>query len=228
MRASARYTQHDADSVTPAPSNGRAPESTRNALLKAARAIFLTAGYDTASLERIADEAGVARRTLYNQFDSKETLFRAVLDQLGQNLSLPGEDASIDNPRQGLVALSRDVLRSLTTITDLVLMRMTITENPGLQKTVQAFCNDSYGRAIGAIVSYLRRLQQNDILLIKDLNLAARQFVGLFSEELVWERVVEGRRRSALRTHADATIHEAVDVFLSLYSERCSLQMKSR
>lgn len=206
--------------MTNTPSTGReAPSTTREALLKAATTTFLRSGYDTASLERIADEAGVARRTVYNQFASKETLFRAVLDELGQTLSLPaGNDAPIENPRQGLAALAHDVLHSLTTITDVAFMRMTITQNPGLQKAVKHFYTDTHGRTIDAIVSYLRRLQGNDILRVDDLNLAAHQFVGLFSEELVWSRVVDGRRR-ATRAHTELTIHAAVNIFLSVYSE---------
>jgi len=212
MQRNARY-------VTSIRSVSRGADSTRHALLKAATARFLATGYDAASLERIADEAGVARRTVYNQFASKEMLFRAVLDELGQTLSLPaGNDAPIENPRAGLAALAHDLLRSLTTVTDIAFMRMTITQNRALQKAVQAFYADSHGRAIDAIVSYLGRLEQNDILLIKDLNFAALQFVGLFSEELVWSRVIEGRRR-ATRAHTDSTIQEAVNIFLSVYSK---------
>ncbi len=161
----------------------------------------------------------MARRTVYNQFASKETLLRAVLDALSHTLSLSASDeAPIEDPRGGLATLAHDVLRLLTALTDVALMRMTITQNSGLQKAVQEFYADGHARGIDAIASYLGRLQRNDILLVKDTTLAAYQFVGLFSEELVWSRVAEGRRRPA-RARTDATIHEAVNIFLSVYSK---------
>jgi len=205
--------------VTHIRSATRTADSTRDAILKAATATFLAIGYDAASLDRIADEAGVARRTVYNQFASKETLLRAVLDALSHTLSLSASDeAPIEDPRGGLATLAHDVLRLLTALTDVALMRMTITQNSGLQKAVQEFYADGHARGIDAIASYLGRLQRNDILLVKDTTLAAYQFVGLFSEELVWSRVAEGRRRPA-RARTDATIHEAVNIFLSVYSK---------
>lgn len=41
--------------------------------------VFSRGGYSRASIDAIAAEAGVSTRTVYNYFDDKKTLFRAVI-----------------------------------------------------------------------------------------------------------------------------------------------------
>lgn len=56
---------------------GRAPEweSTREAILGTASGVFLAHGYELSSIDEIALESGVARRTVYDQFASERALF---------------------------------------------------------------------------------------------------------------------------------------------------------
>ncbi|WP_019833590.1 TetR/AcrR family transcriptional regulator [Sphingomonas sp. PR090111-T3T-6A] len=53
--------------------------ATREKLLAAARANFARHGYDAASVDRIADEAGFSKGAVYSNFRSKEDLFLAVM-----------------------------------------------------------------------------------------------------------------------------------------------------
>jgi AcrR family transcriptional regulator len=52
--------------------------ATRSKILGVARAAFVRDGYDGASLEKIAAEAGVTKGALYHHYDGKEALFAAV------------------------------------------------------------------------------------------------------------------------------------------------------
>jgi len=77
----------------------RDPQAMRRRILEAATGEFATAGYGGARIERISRSAGTVDRMLYYYFDSKEGLFRAVLEnayeQLGaaeQRLRLTGVD----------------------------------------------------------------------------------------------------------------------------------------
>jgi AcrR family transcriptional regulator len=59
--------------------------ATRAKLLKAAGAIFARHGYHAATLDQIAERAGVSKGALYYNFASKEDLFLALLaDRLGE------------------------------------------------------------------------------------------------------------------------------------------------
>jgi AcrR family transcriptional regulator len=57
-------------------------QSTRNAILEAARRIFASHGYDTASIDEIAAAARVTSGALYHHFRSKRELMRAVFEAL--------------------------------------------------------------------------------------------------------------------------------------------------
>jgi AcrR family transcriptional regulator len=61
-------------------------ESTQNALLAAARALFTERGYAAVSTEEIVQRAGVTRGALYHHFRDKQDLFRAVFEQLEQEI----------------------------------------------------------------------------------------------------------------------------------------------
>ena len=53
----------------------------RDQLLAAAKRVFLARGYERATLEAIADEAGFSKGVVYSQFESKGDLFLALLER---------------------------------------------------------------------------------------------------------------------------------------------------
>lgn len=56
-------------------------ESSRDAILRAARDLFTTKGYANTAVREICQEAGVTAPVLYYYFGSKEGLFEAVVEQ---------------------------------------------------------------------------------------------------------------------------------------------------
>ena len=57
----------------------------RKEIVKAAFGVFSRYGVKRATMNDIAEEAGVARQTLYNLFDSKDDLLRATVRQYADN-----------------------------------------------------------------------------------------------------------------------------------------------
>ena len=53
----------------------------RDQLLDVALEVFATAGFHGASMNEIAEAAGVTKPVLYQHFDSKNDLFAALLDE---------------------------------------------------------------------------------------------------------------------------------------------------
>jgi AcrR family transcriptional regulator len=53
----------------------------RRQIVEGARAVFLTQGFDAASMNDIARKAGVSKGTLYVYFKSKEELFEAIAEE---------------------------------------------------------------------------------------------------------------------------------------------------
>jgi AcrR family transcriptional regulator len=61
-------------------------EATRRQLLGVARALFTDPGYSQTPIEEIAERAGVTKGALYHHFRNKRELFRAVFEELEQEL----------------------------------------------------------------------------------------------------------------------------------------------
>jgi len=61
-------------------------ETTRQALLAAARALFAAEGYAAVGIEEVARRAGVTRGALYHHFRDKRDLFRAVAEEIEDEL----------------------------------------------------------------------------------------------------------------------------------------------
>src|SRR3954469_6726543 len=64
-----------------------AAEVTRGRILEAACAAFMRSWYDDVTLREIASEADVALQTLVNHFGSKEALFAADAEKIGQPIA---------------------------------------------------------------------------------------------------------------------------------------------
>ena len=89
------------------PTRAERQRETREALITAALSIFTRDGYQGASLEEIANEAGYSKGAVYSNFDGKAELFLAVMDH---NLEwLRGHDwdpFATPQPYAGAVAAS--------------------------------------------------------------------------------------------------------------------------
>ena len=69
------------------PRNVRMPRKARRAqLLDAASAVFVDKGYHAASMDDIADSAGVSKPVLYQHFPSKLELYLALLDDAADSI----------------------------------------------------------------------------------------------------------------------------------------------
>jgi AcrR family transcriptional regulator len=58
---------------------GTDSERKREAIARAALTLFTSDGYERTSVDAIADEAGVSKRTVYSHYGDKETLFLSVV-----------------------------------------------------------------------------------------------------------------------------------------------------
>ena len=66
---------------------------TREILLKAAQKLFARFGFNKTTVDEIASAAHIAKSTLYHHFESKEDIFRAVIEREGQTLAKRIRDA---------------------------------------------------------------------------------------------------------------------------------------
>jgi AcrR family transcriptional regulator len=93
-------------------------EANRGRILRAAREVFGARGFHGATIEEIADEAGLSNGAIYYNFDSKGDLFLELLEERMeervQHMRRTLTDAARSGSRDvGLDAEARDATRSL-------------------------------------------------------------------------------------------------------------------
>jgi AcrR family transcriptional regulator len=70
-------------------------EATRKALVDVARRLFAKRGYADVGTEEIVRRAGVTRGALYHHFSGKEDLFRAVAEQVEEEITRTSAEAAL-------------------------------------------------------------------------------------------------------------------------------------
>lgn len=90
--------------VTTTRSNRERTETTRQALLDAARRLFVESGYAETSTPDIVAAAGITRGALYHHFPDKQALFRAVISH---------EAAAVAAAIDAMTAPASDPIRAL-------------------------------------------------------------------------------------------------------------------
>ena len=98
-------------STETAPRRRMAPDERRAQLLDAASTAFLTGGFDGTSMDDVARQAGVTRLVVYRHFESKQAVYRSVLDTVVTRLR--EEFGRLDG---GTPTARRGVVRALLTV----------------------------------------------------------------------------------------------------------------
>lgn len=101
---------------SPSRTNRERTETTRLALIEAARALFVSKGYGDTSTPEIAVAAGITRGALYHHFVDKRDLFRQVLLREGQAVAADIEAAAPEqlSPRDALLEGAKAYLNAMT------------------------------------------------------------------------------------------------------------------
>jgi AcrR family transcriptional regulator len=75
--------------------------SSRERILHSGAKVFGQHGYKLTSMELVAQEAGLTRQALYHHFDSKEALFRAVVETVAEGAFEAEQAAGLREERAG-------------------------------------------------------------------------------------------------------------------------------
>ncbi len=129
------------------PRAGRPPVLTaqerRARILDAAEALFVEVGYVNTTMVRIAERAGMSKRTLYETFPDKRDIFTAVVDFQNSVPPLP-PIADEDDPRKVLCDTLFHIAHFLLEPRRIALARLAIAEARSLPDVTQNFFENAY------------------------------------------------------------------------------------
>jgi TetR/AcrR family transcriptional regulator, mexJK operon transcriptional repressor len=159
----------------------RARATKRDLILDTARELFLAHGFEGTSIDQIAEAAAVSRQTIYNNFDGKEALFRALTGRLVDHLVEPlvSRDPESDDVARTLTDLAERMLSVAMLPSSLALYRLVVTEAPKFPDVARQIYETGAERAAKALGAYLAAQSARGILAVDDPQLAAEHFFGM-------------------------------------------------
>lgn len=190
----------------------------REQLLVEATRVFLSYGYGLTSIDVLAQEAHVAKRTIYQHFGGKAELFGAVIRRLSDRIFEPFPDLTTDarDPEQVLTAFAQKLLMQVTSPEVIGVHRVVIGEAHQFPELAQLFYENGPARALVVLERYFEAQNQLGILHISDISLAAEQFLNLVLGEC-HRRILFGIDQSASAESMKRQVAGAITLFLRGY-----------
>lgn len=190
-------------------------------ILDGARRVFLADGFDGASMNDIAREAGVSKGTLYVYFDSKVTLFVALIreDHKQQAERICGFDESAGDPAEVLRKFGRSLLEKMTTADSIAHIRTVIGIAGKFPEVGKAFYEAGPCYGTEKLGAYLARQAVAGHYEFDDPRQAAWHFMQLCQGELFKKRLF-GACTTAPEDEIARTVEDAVNVFERAFGRR--------
>ena len=195
----------------------RGTESARTeALINAATRVFLREGYGLASIDKVASEAGVSTRTIYERYKNKADLLGAVITRLvNRDMTTVLATAELDrlDPKDALTAIAQTMMRRARDPESAALFRIVATEAFRFPELAAKMRESGKVRWEGAIANYFRGQVERGTLNLASPDRAATLFLQMICAEL-HECVLFGRADTMAQIDFTPHVTHAIDIFL--------------
>ncbi|GII97034.1 transcriptional regulator [Sinosporangium siamense] len=194
-------------------------ELKRGAILDAAEALFVAQGYASTSVDAIAARAGVSKRTLYDHFGDKATIYARTVERLSDTLLTTISDAIREeippgrDVREALVGFARRVVTETVPSSEYaVFQRLTArqAQPPALPSSVR-------NRPERLLEKRFAELTRDGLFQATDASLAVRHFTAL-TIGIAIDALEDGEFEVAGDAGTDKIIDDGVDAFLRAYA----------
>ncbi len=158
--------------------DGKLDRAKRRQIVEGAHKVFLSQGFDAASMGSIAQTAGVSKGTLYVYFKSKEDLFGAIIEEQRQSLARqvftfdPTEDIE-----RVLTRFGSGFIRYLCCDVGLSGLRTVIAIANRMPEMGARFYRNGPESGLTRLKAYLDAKVQEGVLTPHDTEVAAAQFM---------------------------------------------------
>lgn len=197
------------------PPRGSEGEATLR-ILAAARPVFLSEGYEAASIDAIAGSAGISKKTIYARFSSKEDLFEAVIVRfIEENVPSVERAAAQDGPvaeRLHRIALA---LLEVALAGDAIAVRRVIVAEAARFPEFARLLHD-FG--VARVAPLIERCLEDGIasgeIAVDDVTHAREMFISVTIRGFI-DRTELGLERPGLSHVKRETLRRSVDFFMA-------------
>lgn len=188
----------------------------RDAIVAAAKELFLEQGFGDVSMDAVAAKAEVSKPTVYSHFENKAQLFESTMGDAcaGQHFE-DNNGIPVEPPEQVLTQLGLTFLGVVCRNESVALFRVVMAEGikfPGLAKTFYDHTESLY-RKLG---DYLEDQTAKGVLRVENSRQAAHQFIALLSTPITIELTI-GVRGPVGEKERGRIVDASVSTFLRAF-----------
>src|ERR1700712_2077407 len=199
---------------------GDEENSKRRQILDGARTVFMTLGFDGASMGEIARAAGVSKGTLYVYFADKNRLFEAIVEQ---EVLEQGKAAFNFDPRRDVITTLHEFGQAYIEVLcrpgggSAIRTVMAIAER--MPEVGSRFYEKVLQHTIDRFVEYLDAKVDAGDLVIDDRELAATQFMQMCQATLFQPFIFQAAPAPSPR-QIHKVVESAMRIFLTAYQAK--------
>jgi len=185
-------------------------------LFAAATRVFLREGYGAASIDKVAHEAGVSTRTIYERFKNKADLLVSVISRLVESdMASVSASADLDrlDVRQALIIMGNTLTGRACDPRSSALFRIVAAEAQRFPALAEKMRSGAKARVENTVAAYLRTQMLRGNLCVADPARAASLFVHMVVGDL-HECLLFGAPGEIPKLDLGGHVGEVVDVFL--------------
>lgn len=178
------------------------------AIVRAAQQLFMERGFEGASVDAIAEAAGVAKATVYARFADKEALLKqSIATKCGEFLDADTLDWRAGRPlREALIAISDRFLSLVTDDDAMAMHRLMMQESQKSDRLPTLFFESAIRPTVVRLAAFLDSEAERLGVALKDSEGAAWRFLGMVKGEDHMRAMfgMKPRPRAAVRRHIEA------------------------
>ena len=187
-------------------------------VIEGARTVFMRDGFEGASVDAIAKEAGVSKATLYSYFSDKKLLFLEVGRLECEHQASEGfGEIDLDGPvREVMGRIGREMARFMVSPFGQNIFRICVAEAARFPELGRHFYETGPGVVRRRVAQFIETRRDAGELVVEDSELAAEQFFEL-SKVDIFPRMVFGMTGEITPADIDRTVDAAVEMFMARY-----------
>lgn len=186
------------------------PSERRQALLDAARAVFLEKGYANATIDAVVERAGGSKATVYSVFENKEGLFAALVAEAAEELSELVKTYPLDGRiDDALRDFGRHYLEILTRPERLALFRLVLGECGRVPEVGDIFYRTGPYLIFQRVADLLRSAAARGQIVVSDVERTTHLFIDGLRGHMHMEVLLNPTRRPTskeIERHVDFVV----------------------